>query len=101
MNWLEQARREIAGHAEGRTANTAEGNPTAVTAVPATRALARAAPDDGAVGPPWHALTDEDLRMACEERAAILEFDGGLRRADAERESWRLMAVGDAPKPLP
>ena len=32
--------------------------------------------------------TDADLREAFEERAAIVEFDGGLSRSDAERLAW-------------
>jgi len=35
-----------------------------------------------------------DLSAAYEERAAIMEFDGGLSRDDAEREAWGLV-----PKP--
>ena len=34
------------------------------------------------VAPAW--LSDEDRREAFEERAAIMEFDGGLTREDAE-----------------
>ena len=33
---------------------------------------------------------DEDAREYFEERAAILEFDGGLSRSDAEREAQKL-----------
>jgi hypothetical protein len=33
---------------------------------------------------------DEDAREYFEERAAILEFDGGLSRSDAEIEAQRL-----------
>ncbi len=39
---------------------------------------------------PCKAMADsaeEDLRTAFEERAAFLEFDGGLTRADAEAEA--------------
>lgn len=38
-------------------------------------------------------MESEALREAYEERAAIMEYDGGLRRKDAEREAlaivWR------------
>ena len=42
------------------------------------------------------ALTDVatwpmELREDFEERAAVMEFDGGLPRMDAEVESWRLL----------
>ena len=35
---------------------------------------------------------NEDVREAYEERAAIMEFDGGLSRDDAEREAWALVS---------
>jgi hypothetical protein len=34
----------------------------------------------------------EYVREAYEERAAIMEFDGGLSRDDAEREAWALVS---------
>jgi|GEM_PF-2776199 len=34
----------------------------------------------------YHSLT-EDERMNYEERAAIMEYDGGLTRADAEKQA--------------
>jgi len=42
-------------------------------------------------------LTDEDaddLMMEYEERAAIMEFDGGLSRGDAERQARLLLGIG-------
>lgn len=39
---------------------------------------------------------DDDQKEAFEERAAIMEFDGGLSREDAEREAKKLIiSVGD------
>ena len=35
-------------------------------------------------------LQNEALREAYEERAAIMEYDGGLSREEAEREARRL-----------
>ena len=35
---------------------------------------------------------NEDVREAYEERAAIMEFDGGLSRDEAEREAWALVS---------
>jgi len=32
------------------------------------------------------------VREAYEERAAIMEFDGGLSRDEAEREAWTLVS---------
>ena len=34
----------------------------------------------------------EAVWEAYEERAAIMEFDGGLSRDDAEREAWALVS---------
>lgn len=94
MNWLERARCEIGETSPGTTANSADGNPAAVTAVP-----------NGGLGPAQHSSivtigssadrathTDDDSREAFEERAAIVEFDGGLSRASAERMAWRLIS---------
>jgi hypothetical protein len=93
MNWLERARREICGTPTGTTANSADGNPTAVMAV-----LYRRPPDkqDGSNGGIGSALPcgihdSEAQREAFEERAAILEFDGGMSREDAERAAWALI----------
>jgi hypothetical protein len=41
---------------------------------------------------PSHLLKSESVREAYEERAAIMEFDGGLSRDDAEREAWALVS---------
>ncbi|MGE3907140.1 MAG: hypothetical protein AB7F36_14390 [Reyranellaceae bacterium] len=70
MNWLERARRELREIARRRTADTAERPPTSVSAV---RAAADSDPK-----------STEALREAWEERAAILEYDGGLARDEAE-----------------
>jgi hypothetical protein len=42
--------------------------------------------------PSVHLLELESVREAYEERAAIMEFDGGLSRDDAEREAWALVS---------
>jgi hypothetical protein len=36
-------------------------------------------------------LESESVREAYEERAAIMEFDGGLTREEAERKAWALV----------
>ncbi|MEW5864185.1 MAG: hypothetical protein AB1773_11445 [Pseudomonadota bacterium] len=93
MNWLERARREIGGSVQQTTANTAERNLTAVMAVPrhghpgkqdgSNRGISSALPGE---------IHDcEALREAYEERAAIMEFDGGMSREDAERAAWALV----------
>jgi hypothetical protein len=41
---------------------------------------------------PSRLLELEFAREDFEERAAIMEFDGGLSRDDAEREAWALVA---------
>ncbi len=38
----------------------------------------------------WLETLDDDAREYFEERAAILEFDGGLSRSDAEIEAQKL-----------
>ena len=38
----------------------------------------------------WLKTLDDDAREFFEERAAILEFDGGLSRSDAECEAQKL-----------
>ncbi len=40
---------------------------------------------------------DSDLE-AFEERAAIMEYDGGLSREDAEREAWAITFPGESPQ---
>jgi len=39
----------------------------------------------------------EDLRDAWEERAAIIECDGGLARSVAEQAAWRCLTDGLPP----
>ena len=41
---------------------------------------------------PSHLLEPESMWEAYEERAAIMEFDGGLSRDEAEREAWALVS---------
>ncbi len=41
---------------------------------------------------PSHLLEPESVQEAYEERAAILEFEGGLSRDEAEREAWALVS---------
>jgi len=87
MNWLERARREIGGMVAGTTANTAEGHSTAAMAVlhPAPGVEpATSIGSNGSAPPSWMRESDA-VREAFEERAAIMEFDGGLSRDDAER----------------
>jgi hypothetical protein len=38
--------------------------------------------------PPENSVSVQELRVEYEERAAIMEFDGGLSRAEAERLAW-------------
>ena len=94
MNWLERARREIPKTARRRTANSAERNLTAVMAVPHLALLDKSRTSIGSNGStsPSHLLESESAREAYEERAAIMEFDGGLSRDEAEREAWALVS---------
>lgn len=38
--------------------------------------------------PPENSVSVQELQAEYEERAAIMEFDGGLSRAEAERLAW-------------
>ena len=94
MNWLERARREIPKCARRRTANSAERNLTAVMAVPPPGLWEKLAASIGSNGStsPSRLLELEAAWEDFEERAAIMEFDGGLSRDDAEREAWALVS---------
>jgi|GEM_PF-3588616 len=94
MNWLERARREIPKNARGRTANSAERTLTAVMAVPDQGLWEKSAASIGSNGStsPSRLLELEAAWEDFEERAAIMEFDGGLSRDDAEREAWALVS---------
>jgi len=94
MNWLERARREIRSYADQATAKTAEGNPMAVTAVvpqaPDT-AIPLSIGSNGSA--PTALLPDfEAIREIFEERAAILEYDAGMTRPDAERAAQAIVS---------
>jgi hypothetical protein len=94
MNWLDRARREIPKSVRRRTANSAERILTAVMAVP-RRALwdkSGASIGSNASPPTPRNSGKESVWEAYEERAAIMEFDGGLSRDDAEREAWALVS---------
>ena len=95
MNWLERAHREMGGSARQPTANTAEGNPTAVMAVLDPGPQEELATSIGSNGstPPWQMPGSDALREGFEERAAIMEFDGGLSREEAERAAGALVST--------
>jgi hypothetical protein len=95
MNWLERARREIGGSIQQPTANSAERNPTAATAVLYPTPSEEVAASIGSNGSALLMLTHESeaLREAYEERAAIIEFDGGFSHDEAERAAWALVAI--------
>jgi hypothetical protein len=87
MNWLERARREITESARRRTASTAEGHPTAVMAVRDSLVPGEPARSIGGNGSALIGVMPKSqvLDEAFEERAAIVEFEGGATRQDAER----------------
>jgi hypothetical protein len=89
MNWPELTRLEISKSAARLTANSAERNLTAVMAVPPPALREKLEGSIGSNGstPPSHLLEIELVRDEFEERAAIMEFDGGLSRGEAEREA--------------
>lgn len=103
MNWLERARREIGGSGRRPTADSAERNPTAVMAVPARGSreerAASIGSNDSAL--PTRMRESEDLREEFEERAAIMEYDGGMTRAEAERAAWALILKKAALRGMP
>ena len=94
MNWLDRARREIGGNCDGPTAITANGNPMAVLAVLPSGCSDEAAGSIGGNGSarPSEILESEMPSEAFEERAAIMEYDGGMSREDAERAAWKSVA---------
>ena len=92
MNWLERARRKIPKSARRRTANSAERTLTAVMAVSHPGLGSAASIGSNGSTSPSHLLESESVREAYEERAAIMEFDGGLSRDEAEREAWALVS---------
>jgi len=105
--WLNQLR-EIAKNPGDRTDKTDKTAPTKVLSVLSARSdgVSKILTPDGAVpsvsfvGSPSdpfldfrafnnHGWDEEDWQTAFEERAAILEFDQGLPREDAEALAWR------------
>jgi hypothetical protein len=92
MNWLQRARREIPKNARRRTANSAERTLTAVMAVPHPAVCEKSRASIGSNGSSSLSRLLESVWEAYEERAAIMEFDGGLSRDDAEREAWALVS---------
>jgi hypothetical protein len=86
--------REIPKSARRRTANSAERNLTAVLAVPhrAFWEKSRASIGSNGSAPIQRIPEIADAREDFEERAAIMEFDGGLSRDEAEREAWALVS---------
>jgi hypothetical protein len=94
MNWLERAHREIPKSPRRRTANSAERNLTAVMAVPHPGLWEKSAASIGSNGSASSGDFSEfeSVWEAYEERAAIMEFDGGLNRDEAEREAWALVS---------
>ena len=87
MNWLQRARCEIGKSEDAGPANSAERNPTALLAVASAGESQRFGASIGG-----HADQD-DQNEAFEERAAIMEFDGGMSRSDGEWAA-RLMTGG-------
>ncbi len=95
MNWLDRARNEIQEGRRQSTANSAERNPTAVMAVPHPALRGELGISIGSNGspPPARMLDSESVRANFEERVAIMEFDGGLSRDEAERSAWGLVST--------
>jgi len=94
MNWLERARHEIKENVRRLTANSAERTPTAVMEVPHPALIRESMPSIGSNGSTRSARMQEtdSVRENFEERAAIMEFDGGMSRDEAERTAWTLVS---------
>ena len=92
MNWLERARIEIGESPPRATAVSAERNLSAATAVDAPALLEISPAPFGSIGSEARARMPkfDEVFEDFEERAAIMEFDGGLSREEAEREAWAL-----------
>ena len=89
MNWLKRGRQEIVLRVRSAAAITANRSLAAATAVQnpdqSAESVASFGSNDSAACP-----ETEDTQPALEEfeeRAAIMEFDGGLTRAEAERSA--------------
>lgn len=95
MDWMARARREIPECAKRRTAVTAVGGLSAVLAVHSSGRSRQAEPSFGSSGSAvgLRALDPEALHEEFVERAAILEFDGGLSRDEAERRAWEIVVI--------
>lgn len=92
MNWLERARCEMAKSAGRPTADTAEGNLSAATAVPLPAACDKSGGVAGAVSGNGarDAWSLPELLDDWQERAGIM-MDSGMSQADAERDAWNLV----------
>lgn len=86
MNWLERARCEIERTPASTTADSDDRNPTAVMPVIEHIGCGRWPHSNGSIGsaPILEMHDAKALRGDFEERAAIMEFDGGMSRMDAE-----------------
>lgn len=95
MDWLDRARRELTGCTGGSTAVTADGNPLAASAVQPGSGRSFQPPSFGSIGSGQGRRSPDEaaLQEEYEERAGILEFDGGLSRAEAERLAWELVVA--------
>jgi hypothetical protein len=93
MNWLDRARREIRKGARRPTTITADKTLTAVTAMPHTALLEESEASIGSNGSatPYRILETEPMHEDFEERAAIIEFDGGFSRREAELAALELI----------
>jgi hypothetical protein len=91
VNWLERARREIGSPG---SANTAKRSLMAVTAVSPLPGECETSASIGSNGREVNDafLTGDDVREDFAERAAIMEYDGALPRADAERAAWEMVS---------
>ena len=100
MNWLRRAQLRFGENSSESTDVTAERVASAAMAVPAPATPETLLASFGCIGSGQSSSTPEhnDLLDAFEERAAIMEFDGGLSRDEAEREAWAIVLVEQGPR---
>jgi hypothetical protein len=92
MDWLERARCELRGNGNQPTAITAERIPTAVLAGSLLHKSQNLGFSNGSIGGVPRVMAP-DIREWWEERAAIMEIDGGLGRNEAEQKAWAIVSA--------
>lgn len=90
VNWLEHARQKLVKTNVHGTTIVTEKIPTAVMAVPCPEESQKLQISNGTIGSTIKGASPnkEAFYESFEERAAIMEFDGGMNRDKAEQQAW-------------